>query len=56
MVSVVLNGHAKKAQVPGYYIGGKTGTAEIASKGGYASENNHTFIGFGPLNNTKFVI
>lgn len=56
MVSVVKNGHGSKAQVPGYYIGGKTGTAEIADSGGYSNKNNHSFIGFGPLDNTKFVI
>ena len=56
MVSVVENGHSKGAQIAGYHIGGKTGTAEIAGQGGYTSENNHTFAGFGPLENTKFVI
>lgn len=56
MVSVVENGHSKGAHIAGYHIGGKTGTAEIAGQGGYTSENNHTFAGFGPLENTKFVI
>ncbi len=56
MVSVIKNGHGKKAGVPGYYLGGKTGTAEIAAKGKYSNENNHSFVGFGPLDNTKFVI
>lgn len=56
MVSVVKNGQAKKAQVPGYYIGGKTGTAEIANGGQYSQESIHSFVGFGPLENSKFVI
>jgi cell division protein FtsI/penicillin-binding protein 2 len=56
MVSVVKNGQGSKAQVPGYYIGGKTGTAEIAEAGGYSDENIHSFIGFGPLDKSKFVI
>jgi stage V sporulation protein D (sporulation-specific penicillin-binding protein) len=57
LVSVVKNGHGGNAQVEGYYIGGKTGTAEIASSGGgYSNENNHSFVGFGPLSQTKFVI
>ena len=56
MVSVVKNGHGSRAQVPGYYIGGKTGTAEIASRGGYSNDNIHSFVGFGPLDNSKFVI
>lgn len=57
MVSVVKNGHGSKAQVPGYYIGGKTGTAEIAAEaGGYSDETIHSFVGFGPLEDTKFMI
>lgn len=56
LVSVVKNGHGKKAQVAGYYLGGKTGTAEIASVGGYSDFNNHSFLGFGPLENPRFVI
>jgi cell division protein FtsI/penicillin-binding protein 2 len=58
LVSVVKNGQAKKAGVDGYYVAGKTGTANIANpKGGYL-ENvvNHTFAGFAPVNNPKFVI
>ena len=34
LVSVVENGHGKKAGVPGYYIAGKTGTAQVPSKNG----------------------
>lgn len=57
LVSVVKNGHGSQAQVAGYYIGGKTGTAEVAGSGGqYTDENMHSFIGFGPLDKSKFVI
>ncbi len=56
MVSVVKNGQAKRAQIPGYNIGGKTGTAQIAGKSGYSEEMNHSFVAFGPLQNTRFVI
>ncbi len=55
LVSVVDNGHAKSAGVKGYYIAGKTGTAQIAGPGGYTDETNHTFVGFGPVDNPKFV-
>jgi len=56
LVSVVKNGHAKGAQAPGFYVGGKTGTANIADKsGGYSNETIHTFVGFAPANKTKFV-
>jgi len=58
LVSVVKNGHGSQAQVPGYYIGGKTGTAEIAhpDSPGYSDENIHSFAGFGPMSSPKFVI
>ncbi|PIR04249.1 MAG: hypothetical protein COV59_03645 [Candidatus Magasanikbacteria bacterium CG11_big_fil_rev_8_21_14_0_20_39_34] len=56
LVSVVDKGHATAAQVHGYYVAGKTGTAQIAGPGGYTDETNHTFLGFGPVDNPKFVI
>ena len=59
LVSVVENGHGKRAGVPGYYVAGKTGTAEISLSGGGGYEkhkNIGTFIGFAPLNDPKFVM
>lgn len=57
LVSVVKNGHAGRASVDGYFVGGKTGTANIADKrGGYSEQTNHTFVGFAPSNNLQFVI
>lgn len=56
MVSVVDNGHAGAAGVPGYYIAGKTGTAQIPGPGGYTEETNHSFIGYGPVEDPKFVM
>ncbi len=46
----------KKAQVKGYYIGGKTGTAQIPVPGGYSDQANHTFIGMVPADLPKFVM
>ena len=56
LVSVVDNGQAKYGGVKGYYIAGKTGTAQIAGPGGYTEETNHTFAGFAPADNPKFVL
>ncbi|MFC1622505.1 peptidoglycan D,D-transpeptidase FtsI family protein [Patescibacteria group bacterium] len=57
LVSVIKNGQAKRAGVAGYYVAGKTGTANIADKsGGYSEQTNHTFVGFAPVNSPKFVI
>lgn len=55
LVSVVEKGHSKQAHFDNYYIAGKTGTAQIAGEGGYTDETNHTFAGFGPVNNPKIV-
>lgn len=56
MVSTVDKGHSKSARVPGYYVGGKTGTAQIAGLGGYIQDTNHTFVGFAPAEHPKFVM
>ena len=57
MVNVVENGHGKKAAVKGYYVGGKTGTAQVAKKGGYEDNINiGSFGGFAPIDDPKFVM
>jgi cell division protein FtsI (penicillin-binding protein 3)/stage V sporulation protein D (sporulation-specific penicillin-binding protein) len=58
MVSVVENGHGKRAQVPGYYIAGKTGTAQVARQDGPGYDPDKTvgtFVGFGPVDDPRFV-
>jgi len=35
---------------------GKTGTAQIAEKGVYTNKTIHSFIGFGPVGDSKFLI
>ncbi len=57
LVSVVENGSSYiKTKLPDYYVGGKTGTAQIPGKGGYTDETNHTFVGFGAANDPRFVL
>lgn len=57
LVSVVEYGHGKKAAVPGYYIGGKTGTAQIARNGVYSTtEFNGSFAGYGPVQDPVFAM
>jgi cell division protein FtsI/penicillin-binding protein 2 len=57
LTSVVDNGF-DKARIPRYDVAGKTGTAQIASPdGGYIeSQYNHSFVGFAPASDPKFVI
>ena len=57
--SVVVNGHGKRADVPGYLVGGKTGTAQVAStkeRGYEEGKNIGSFAGFAPVDNPKFTI
>ena len=56
LTSVVKKGCGKKAGVKNYYMAGKTGTAQIPSKGGYSDETIQTFVGFGPVDNPRFAI
>ncbi|MFH1714532.1 MAG: penicillin-binding protein 2 [Candidatus Nealsonbacteria bacterium] len=62
LVSVVDQGYGKPARIPGYYIAGKTGTAQIAwsamgaDKTGYSEKTWQSFIGFAPAFNPQFLI
>jgi cell division protein FtsI (penicillin-binding protein 3) len=50
-------GTARKADVPGYYIGGKTGTAEKVFNGRYAKKRVLTaFTGILPADNPRYQI
>jgi cell division protein FtsI/penicillin-binding protein 2 len=49
MENVVTTGTAKRAQIPGYTIAGKTGTAQKLINGRYShSDHNASFVGFIP--------
>lgn len=57
--SVVVNGHGKRADVPGYLVGGKTGTAQVAKVGAKGYEegmNIGSFAGYAPINDPQFVV
>ena len=56
MVSVIEDGHAKSAGVDGYFIAGKTGTAQVAEDGKYGNSTIHSFAGFGPVDNPEFAM
>lgn len=56
MVSVIESGHGGSAKIPGYYIAGKTGTAEVVEKGVYAGRTIHSFVGFGPADDPQFTV
>jgi cell division protein FtsI (penicillin-binding protein 3) len=59
MLETVVSPHgtAPQAQVPGYRIGGKTGTAEKVINGHYSkTDYDGVFAGVAPLSNPRFVI
>jgi cell division protein FtsI (penicillin-binding protein 3) len=55
---VVTDGFGKSAEVPGYYPGGKTGTAEkVAAHGGYKKHANvAAFISVFPMNAPRYAV
>ncbi len=57
--SVVENGHGKRAGVPGYFVAGKTGTAQVAKEKGAGYDPDKSigsFIGYAPIDNPAFVM
>jgi cell division protein FtsI (penicillin-binding protein 3) len=54
---VVTEGSGRSADVPGYFVGGKTGTAEKTGSGGY-SENRRiaAFVGAFPMQAPRYAI
>lgn len=54
---VVTNGTAKMAEAPGYFIGGKTGTADKLQGGKYVKNARmSSFVGAFPMNDPKYVV
>jgi cell division protein FtsI/penicillin-binding protein 2 len=58
LVDVVENGYGAKAAVPGFFVAGKTGTAQVAGSNGkyLADDNIGSFVGFAPVDNPQFVM
>lgn len=59
LVQVVENGHGKRAAVRGYWVAGKTGTAQVARTDVQGYEKNASigsFVGFAPVDDPAFVM
>lgn len=62
MVNVIEQGFSKRAKIPGYYLAGKTGTAQVAwsalgqNKSGYSDKTVQSFMGFAPAYDPRFLI
>jgi cell division protein FtsI (penicillin-binding protein 3) len=49
-------GTAPRAQVPGYRVAGKTGTAHKVEGRGYGNKYVASFVGFAPVSNPRLVV
>jgi cell division protein FtsI (penicillin-binding protein 3)/stage V sporulation protein D (sporulation-specific penicillin-binding protein) len=62
LINVVEKGFGHLAKIPGYWIGGKTGTSQVPytsigiNKPGYSEHTWQTFMGFAPAMDPKFII
>ncbi len=62
LVSAVDHKFLRRAQISGYYVAGKTGTANIPwsalgqNRPGYSDKTIHTIVGFAPALDPQFVI
>jgi len=58
LVSAVRNGFENRAGVKGYFVAGKTGTAQVPRKDGrgYSDKVIHTFAGYAPAFDPRFLI
>jgi cell division protein FtsI (penicillin-binding protein 3) len=54
---VVTDGYGKPAEVPGYFVGGKTGTAEKVGHGAYKKHTNvSAFMSVFPMNAPRYAV
>ncbi len=58
LVATVRNSFENRANVKGYFVAGKTGTAQIPREDGkgYSDDVIHTFVGYAPAFDPKFLV
>ncbi|MDX9945185.1 MAG: penicillin-binding transpeptidase domain-containing protein, partial [Azonexus sp.] len=55
-MAVGPGGTAPKAAIPGYRVGGKTGTAHKLEGGVYANKYIASFVGLAPISNPRLIV
>lgn len=58
LIGVVEDGTGARAQIPGYLVGGKTGTARVprTDRRGYSRDIVTTFVGMAPADDPRLVV
>lgn len=58
LIGVVERGTGARAKIPGYLVGGKTGTARVPLVGrrGYSNKIVTTFVGMAPADDPRYVV
>ncbi len=57
LLNVCEKGTGKRARIPGYLVGGKTGTAQVVDNGVYAGGRyTASFLGLAPVDNPRIVV
>jgi cell division protein FtsI (penicillin-binding protein 3) len=55
-MAVQPGGTAPKAQIPGYRVAGKTGTAHKLESGQYTNKYVSSFVGFAPASDPRLIV
>ena len=55
-MAVQPGGTAPRAQIPGYRVAGKTGTAHKLESGVYANKYVASFVGFAPASDPRLIV
>ena len=55
-MAVQAGGTAPRAQVAGYRVGGKTGTAHKLEGRGYGNKYVSSFVGFAPVSHPRLIV
>ena len=55
-MAVQPGGTAPRAQIPGYRVAGKTGTAHKIEGGAYANKYVSSFVGFAPVSDPRLIV
>lgn len=55
-MAVLPGGTAPKAQIAGYRVAGKTGTAHKLEGGRYANKYVSSFVGFAPVSDPRLIV